>query len=264
MKKLTNILLTLTLVIIVAGCFKKERIEKPENIISLDEMAGLLTDLYMADGLLNNPLIRRQFNDKDSNMNYLDIIEEHGFNKAQVDLNLNYYFINKPKKFVTIFDKVLANLSALQAENVQQKEVRERANLNLWNGKISYNMPNDGTSNPVDFKIPLVGPGKYTLKARVISFGDDQTINPRATVFFWRDDSTETGKRDHWDLHYYKKDGRPLNLTLSKILTDTTYTHISGWLYNYTSQPGHWEMHSSISNIILSLKKEENIKPFIP
>lgn len=260
MKNPANILLTLTLVIIAAGCFKKESVQKPENFIPVNEMTDLLTELYLADGLLNNPRIRNQFNDKDSNLNHLDIIDKHGFTKPQVDLNIEYYFTVKPSQFEEIFDEVLANLSAMQAENTQQMGTRERVKSNLWNGKVIYNMPNDGINNPVAFKIPLRGPGKYTLKARVIAFGDDQTIDPRATIYFWGDDSTEEGKRDHWDLHYFKKDGKPTLITLSKHLTDTSLTHLSGWLYNYTSQPGHWEMHSRISNITLTHKKQEEDK----
>ncbi len=255
MQKTANILLTLVLVIIVAGCFRKEKTDKPKNLIPPNQMAELLTDLYLADGLFNSPQIRRLFNDKDSNLNYLDIIDSHHLTKSQIDLNIEYYFISKPKKFEEIYDIVLANLSAMQAENMQQKEVRDRAFSNLWNEKSSYSMPDDGINNPITFKIPLQGAGEYILKARATSYGDDQTLDPRATLYFWKDDGTEEGVRDHWDLYHYNKNGRSELITLSKYLYDTTFTHLSGWLYNYTSQPGHWEMHARISSIILTLKE---------
>ena len=270
MKKIANIILLLAILVFVAACFRKEKArlsgrqaEKPENIIPPEKMTELFTELYLTDGLLNNPTIRDHYNERDSNLNYLDIIDSHGLTKPQVDDNIEYYFINKPKKFEAIFDKVLANLSAMQAENMQKKEVRDRANANLWEGKASYNMPDDGINYPVDFKIPLRGPGEYILKSRVVAYGDDQTIEPRATIFFWKTDSTENGIREYWDTHFYEKNGKSEMVTMSRHLSDTSFTHLSGWLYNYTSQPGHWEMHSRISSIILTLKQDESEEELI-
>jgi len=74
MKKYSIVLFPTLLIFIltIASC---KKIDKPEVFIKQDVMAEILCDLYLADGLLNNPVIRNDFANVDSTVNYMRVIE---------------------------------------------------------------------------------------------------------------------------------------------------------------------------------------------
>ena len=75
------------------------------------------------------------------------------------------------------------------------------------------------------------------------------------TVFFWHTDSSKTENRINWEELTFPKDGKRHIYSLSKRNTDTTFTHIGGWLLNSDPKEGRWKKHAKIENIIL-LKAE--------
>jgi hypothetical protein len=239
----------LMLLLTVVSCNK---VKKPEVFIEQDIMTTILTDLYIADGLLNNPVIRNDFANIDSTENYMRVIEKHGFTMGEFETNIEYYFNSEPKKYQEIYDVVLATLSEMEAQNVQARRENNPSTANLWNGEGSYRMPDDGTSNPVEFEIPVIGQGVYVIRARLTLFEDDQSIDPRPTIYFWYDNGTDEGYRDMWESNVYEKSPRSQQLEFKKELKDTLVTHIKGKFIDFSPQPGHWEMHSSISGFNVS------------
>ena len=253
-KTLKYLLLPLVAILLIAGC---KRYEKPEVLIKQDDMTRILLDLYIADGVLNNPAVKSDFSLSDSTENYMRVIEKHGYTMPEFEANIEYYFKAEPREYEEIYDNVLAVLSGMLAKNIQERGVKNPRNKNLWDGKTSYRLPDDGTANPIEFSIPSQGPGKYLIRARLTIFTDDQTLEPRSNVYFWYDDGTEEGYRSGWDTVYYEKSSRSFGLELSKELNDTNVTHIKGRLIDFTPQPGHWGMHSSISGITVSFNSFE-------
>ena len=248
------------ILIVLSGCFGKgERAKKPEQLIPQQKMKDIIYDLYIADGLLNNPRVWNDFRDKDSIESYIDIIEAHGYSKKLFDENIDYYFLQKPKKFEAIYDNVLADLARIEADIIQQRESSSRTNRNIWNGRTSYNLPDDGTDNPVEFSIPIDDAGEYSITARIIVYDDDQSIEPRTEIWFWKDDGTEEGIRDYWETYYHEKSSRSVSLNMKKVLTDTTFTHLQGRLLDHSPKPGHWEKHSMVSNIVVVRRTLFNI-----
>lgn len=248
--RLRNLVLPVLLIAIVTAS-SCNKIKKPEVLIGPENMTSILTDLYLADGLLSLPYIRRDFQHADSIENYISVIGKHDYTITEFEASIEYYFMAEPKKYEQIYDAVIATLSAMESESIQAKKKENPDNENLWNGKIAYRMPDDGTSNPVEFEIPVRGPGVYTIRARLTLYEDDQSINPRSTIYFWYDDGTEEGHRDMWDSVEYEKSRRSQQLRFRKKLEDTLVTHIKGRLMDFSPQPGHWEMHSSISGIFV-------------
>lgn len=225
---------------------------KPELVIKQDVMTEILTDIYLTDGLLNNHTIRSGFLNTDSIENYMRVIEKHGYSIEEFNENLEYYFRARPREYEEIYGSVLAILSEMQTRNNEEKGMQDPSSNNLWNEKVSYRMPDDGTANPIEFSIPAEGIGKYSLLARITLFQDDQSLDPRSNVYFWYDDGTEEGYRDFWDTVFYEKSSRAQSIKLGKDLNDTNITHIKGRLIDFTPQSGHWEMHSSVSGIRIS------------
>jgi len=249
------------MLIILTGCFgKSERVRKPDKFIPQQKMEDVLLDLYISDGLLNNPRVRNDFNYKDSVQNYMDVIESHGYTKTVFEENLKYYFLQKPKIFEAIYDNVLAYLSRIEADMMQKREAAFRINRNLWTGKNTFNLPDEGTDNPVEFSIPLTGEGKYIITARILVYTDDQSIGPRTAVWFWKDDGTETGHRELWEPVMHEKNSKSEVITLTKDLRDTTFTHLQGRLLDHSPQSGHWEKHSQVTNIVVTHKPFEVVQ----
>ncbi len=253
-KGLKYLLLPLIALLIIAGCKSNN---KPEVMINQEDMTKILLDLYITDGVLTSPTVKRDFSLNDSTENYMRVIEKHGYTMPEFEENIEYYFKAEPRKYEEIYDNVLAVLSGMLAKNIQDRGVKNPRNKNLWEEKESFRMPDDGTANPIEFSIPSQGLGSYLIKARLTIFTDDQTLDPRTNVYFWYDDDTEEGNKSGWDTVYYEKSSRSFGLEISKELSDTNVTHIKGRLIDYTPQSGHWEMHSSISSITVSFNAFE-------
>ncbi|MFP4488124.1 MAG: DUF4296 domain-containing protein [Bacteroidales bacterium] len=246
-------LLLLISLLLATSCNKTNRSGVNQSeVVPPEKMTELLTDLYLADGLLNYPPIRSDFSHKDSTENYIDVIESHGLTKEQADLSMRYYFIDKPDKYEEIYDRVIENLSGMEAELMQQLANKPDSDRNLWNGERSYTLPDAGVNNPVEFSVHTEGPGEYIIRARITVYKDDQSINPHIAVWFWYDDGSEEGKKIMWDKKKLKKNSRPEFINIREKLDDPRVTHIKGRLLNHDSQSGHWEKHAIVSNITVN------------
>lgn len=222
------------------------------KLIPTKDLVEVLSEIYVASGLLAFPPVRVRFSIKDSISNYIDIIQRHGYTKERMDNTMRYYFEKKPKKLENIYDQVLTRLSEKQA--LLEKEsppVVPQIASNLWKGPGFVAVPETGIKDPIWFSIPIKDTGNYVLEFNTIVYSDDQSINPKVTVFFWHTDSSKTEFRISWPGVNLPKDGQQHNYSLSKTNTDTTITHISGWLLDSDPKEGRWEKHAKIENIIL-------------
>jgi hypothetical protein len=246
-------LLIILLLLMLHSCNKTTKSGiKQSDVIPEKEMVDLLCDLYLADGLLNYPPIRSDFSKKDSIENYIDVISKYGFTKEEVDNSMKYYFIDRPKRYAAIYDRVIEKLSGMEADVIANLSQDESHISNLWNGERSYSLPDVGVNDPVEFSVRTKGLGEYVIKARIILYSDDQSIDPHTDVWFWYDDGTEEGHKIPWEEKRLVKNGRPVMITLSKELEDPRVTHIKGKFLDHTDQPGHWEKHALVTNIIIT------------
>lgn len=252
--KTAKLFAVFVLTILVSACSNKKSLPKPDIFIDQDVMVNIITDLYLTDGLLNISKVRQSFQEKDSIEAYIDVINNYGFTKKDFDSNLDYYFISKPDKFTLIYESVVVRLSEMEAENNRKRDSNESITKNIWNQKTSFRLPEDATTSPVEFSIPIKGIGKYNFKFRATVFEDDQSADLTTNIYFWYDDGSESGVQLPFGKHVYKKNGRSEIVNLSINLTDDKYTHLKGRLFDHTQQSGHWEMHSSITGISISYR----------
>lgn len=256
-------LLSVFMLLLVPSCNKTTRsgIKKSE-VIPEKEMVEILSDLYLVDGLLNYPPIRSEYSAKDSTDNYIDVIQKHGYTKEKVDNSIKYYFIDKPKRYAAIYDRVIEKLSGMEADVIKKMSQGPATDQNLWNGENSYSLPDYGLNDPLEFSIRTEGLGMYVIKARITLYEDDQSIDPHCQVWFWFDDGSEEGKKIMWDRRDLAKSGRPVIVTMREELNDPRVTHIRGKLLNHTEQSGHWEKHAIVTSI--SVNKEDNPDEILP
>ena len=237
--------------------FSCNRGVKKEKLIPVKNLVELLTEIYIADGLLSIPHLRDIYSYKDSTSNYIDIIERHGYTKARMDVTMRYYFQKKPEKLENIYDQVLTMLNEKQALLEKADPPGFDIATNLWTGKTQIEVPETGIMDSAWFSIAIKDTGTYTLEFTTLIYNDDQSINPKATVFFWRADSTETGFRIYWPGVELQTGGKRQNYSLSNRNSDTTITHINGLLLDCDPQKGRWVKHARIENIVLRNTKFE-------
>lgn len=253
-KRITPVLL---LVLAVTAC-RPDTASKPgrEMLIPDDDLVAVLTDTYLAGGILDVPGVRAEWGQRDSILNYIDVIESHGYTHQQMEATMQYYFIAKPKKLAKIYDRVTGNLLELEVMVQSQDDAPPGdKSENLWLGKYTYSWPEDFTRDPIWFDIPVDTPGTYILKADIQIFSDDMSLDPRVTVFFSSTDSLGAEVRDYWDEVKIAKDGKVNSVEIRKTLESPEMVHIKGWLLNHTGQQGVWEKHARIRNV--SLRFEE-------
>jgi hypothetical protein len=249
-KLLKRFIALFIIVLIVMACSKNDK-SKNEKLIPSSELVSLLTDLYIADGLLAFPPVRSHFFERDSILNYIDILEKRGISKERMDRTMRYYFTKNPRKLEKIYDQVLARLSEMQAELESELPPENMRAKNLWNLNERYLLPEEGIQNTGKFNIEISDTGWYEFSFSALIYPDDQGLNPRTTIYFWHEDGTEEGVTDYWNDVPLIRDGTRHSYSVSKRLTDTSYTHIKGMLYNHDPRPARWEKHARFSDMIL-------------
>jgi hypothetical protein len=244
-------IVTLIILIAITLIYSSIRSEKKNNLIPEKDLVTILSELYVADGLLAYPPIHSLFSAKDSISNYLDIIQRYGYTKERMDKTMRYYFDKKPKKLENIYDQVLTKLSEKQALLEKEIPLAPKVLSNLWAGPAYFAVPESGIKDQAWFNIPIKDTGNYVLTFTTILFTDDQSLNPKVTVFFWHTDSSKTEFRTNWPVQNLPKDGLRHNYTLSQINTNSKITHVSGWLLDNDQKTGSWVKHAKVENIIL-------------
>jgi hypothetical protein len=244
--------LMLIIISILSGaCTSRKSKPERKNLIPEKDLISLLTDIYIADGLLTIPTIYTWTSKLDSITTYIQVIENHGYTKDIMDKTMNYYFIYEPKKLNKLYDQVLGILSEMESRVDKQVAVEMARMLNLWRGKDFYSIPSVSQNDSIIFSIPLDRPGTYQLSFTATVFPDDQTVNPRTVAYTSSADSLETGKKHYITPIQFLKDGRPHNYSLY-IPVERNFSHIKGWFVYFEDQPAEILKHLQIENISLS------------
>jgi hypothetical protein len=227
---------------------RKEKVDK-SKLIPEKEFVSILTDIYLADGLLSLPKIHAWFLSFDSISTYFQIIEKHGYTKEIMDNTMKYYYIKNPKKLNKIYDQVMGILSEMDLR-VEKESMQEASRIsNLWTGKDFYSFPDLQGKDSSMFDITLYRPGIYTLSYSLTLFPDDQSLNPRPTLYSCSPDSIESGKKNYIKTINYLKDGRPYNYSLTISVPGEKISHLRGWLFDSDNCPFGVERHVKIENI---------------
>ena len=217
-----------------------------------NELVAILTDTYLTAGMLDLYSMRDTWAQRDSILNYIDVIESHGFTREQFEATMLYYFTGKPRKLSKIYDRVTGNLLELETVVMTENNPIEELDENLWTGKPSYSFPEEFTRDPLWFDIPLEKPGEYVLSADIRIFEDDKSLNPRVTVYFSYSDSSGEEKREYWEEVPLRKDGMFTKVQIRHSIDSIPGVRLRGWIMNHDNQPGRWEKHARIANISIA------------
>jgi hypothetical protein len=229
----------------------KQKLDK-KDLIPEKELVSILTDIHLADGLLNLPKVNLWASSLDSITSYYLVIEKHGYTKEAMDKTMKYYFLENPKKLNKIYDQVLGILSEMESRVEKQALLEQARNSNLWRGTEFYSIPPLSGKESTMFDTTLYRAGYYSLTFSAIFFPDDQSVSSRGTVFLCSPDSLETGKRKYFRSAEYIKDGRLHYYTLFLTVPLNTIRHLKGWFYDLNTNPSGLEQHILIENISIA------------
>ena len=247
------VFLILVIMSVMAGSCssRKNNIDK-KNLIPEKEMISVLTDIYIADGLLAIPSINSKYFLLDSITAYTQVIQKHGYTKEMMDKTMKYYYIAEPKKLIRIFDQVQSILSEMDSR-VEKESIIFLAHIsNQWPGKDFYSLPSLKGNDSTRFDVILPKSGYYNLTFSVTLYPDDQSVNPRPTAYTTPIDSIESGKKVYAKYINYLKDGRPHTYNLNFHIPENKIRHLRGWLYNFDNTSPGLEKHIKIENITLT------------
>jgi hypothetical protein len=244
--------LILIIISLMAGsCSGRKPKLDNKHMIPEKELVSLLTDIHLATGLLNLPSINAWASSLDSITSYYQIIEKHGYTKQIMDKTMNYYFFKNPKKLNKIYDQVLGILSEMESHVDKDSFIILARRSNMWPGKDFYLIPSPSGNDSTMFDITLSNSGYYTLTFSATVFPDDQSVNPRASVYSSSPDSIDTGSRKYYKSIDYLKDGQPHNYKLRIPVSENKIRHLRGWLYDFDAPFSVIEKHIKIENISL-------------
>jgi len=242
--------LIISLSIITASCSGRKNKTERRDLIPENDFISILTDVYLADGLLSLPEINKDYLKGDTLTSYIEIIENHGYSKAQMDRTMRFYFIRKPKNLIQIYDKVLGNLSEMESMVDKELPTAGMKEMNIWPGKSSYLYSDCSDSAWLDFLLP--DSRMFFLKFTITIYPDDQSVNPYPGLFISHTDSTGNEKKEYFLKVPFLKDGMPhtYKVRINQDLPDPV--RLRGWFVNHEDISPDLEHYQKVGNIILS------------
>jgi len=252
MKQNTQLLMLACILLLVAGSCGNRRNLGEKNMIPEKDLIPLLTDIYIANGLLAIPYIYSEYSSLDSSSTYNRVIEKHGYTKEMMDKTMKYYFIKNPKKLNKIYDQVLGILSSLDSR-IEKDAMMEQARIsNLFNGKDFYANPSS-EGDSARFEQELKYPGYYSLSFTATLYPDDQSFKPRAMIYSFSPDSLATGNARFYQSPVFLKDGQRHNYVVTiRVADEYLPRRVVGWLHNGEYLQTGRENHFLIEDISLS------------
>lgn len=244
-------------ILIMAGaCHNNSGIEKG-NLIPEKALISILTDVYLADGLLSLNQINDMFTSRDSVTNYIEIIESYGYTKRSMDNTIKYYIISKPKRLIRIYDQALSRLSKMESLLRDDPELTTGSVQAPVVVNSSHILPDPEGKEKPGFDFVLTPPGYFSLKFTVTVYPDDKSVNPCFTAVLSSADTTMVQTLKYLPIINYHKNGLPYTHTVSGKIEGNETLVLKGWFYDYENKPDIQGQHAIIENISFSVTGNE-------
>jgi hypothetical protein len=217
------------------------------NILSEKKFIALMVDIHLADAIASEKGYIDQTYQIDSASLYGSVFKKHGVSKAEFDSTMAWYSTH-PEDLQKVYNRITAELKERQ-QKINSGNKPHKENEILWQNDQAFRYP-PMTNNKIDIDVAIPGPGTYTITALVQIFSDDETANPRMSVYFYRREPGNQGKRIYFDeVKYIEKSGLPKIYSVTKKLTDPEITNIRGRIFEYYETGRNMKHHVEIKNI---------------
>lgn len=223
------------------------------KVIPQKDMVSILAKIHIVEASIKASDATRDYFKKDTIDIYGKTIESFGYSKSQFDSSLAFYS-KDPKVLDDIYDKVINNLSVLDAKLAEENSTKTDSLINadtltnLWNLKQDWELPADGEMNTIDFSIPTIGLGTYTISADICVFPNDESVDGLIEAFFFIDEKTPKFNRLHSKSSFFIKDGKTHNYSVVLDQKNSLVTQIKGSLFKHSDIKRNFRKHATITN----------------
>lgn len=121
-----RLIFSLSLLLFLSSCYQENKllITTPDNKFDEDMMVKVLTDIQIAQGVLNYNLKNRIRNDNYKEAFYNQVFLKYDITAHDFKQNMDYYN-SQPEIMQGIFERVLENLNKIQGE--VENEIKEES-----------------------------------------------------------------------------------------------------------------------------------------
>lgn len=117
-----NKLYIIVLIICILSACGSGRV--PDYVIPQDDMADIIVDIHLTDGLMTMTRIRKEILNKDSVNLYDEIFIKYGYTRKDFDTSVYYYSYNI-NQYDDIYNDVLNKLSEMEAKEKEGNLIPE-------------------------------------------------------------------------------------------------------------------------------------------
>ena len=217
--------------VLLISCLNQDR----KYIIPQKKFTKLLVDLYLANAIAEDVSNTHKAYKLDSASLYGSVLKKYDVTKTQFDSTVMYYS-RRPVAFQKVYNIVTVRLNYLNAEiAAEQDKVLAKIGAVIWQDTATYRFP-PLAGDRIKINLPLTGMGLYTVSADIKIYPNDSALNPRMSLYFEQNNDTSAAGRIVFDeTRYADKDGLIKTYTASKVIQDTAFKRISGFIVNYSN-----------------------------
>jgi|1185.fasta_scaffold48444_2 hypothetical protein len=114
--------LFLILIVLFTSCSTSDSTIIPDNVLSKEEMAGVLADVHILEAAMNLNISNAIQSENDNREEtVLSILKKNGVTKEKYEESFRFYS-EHPKLFAEVYKLILSNLSELQAKTANEKD----------------------------------------------------------------------------------------------------------------------------------------------
>lgn len=223
--------------------------KKQEGLIPEKEFISILSESYLADGLLTIPTIRDKFSKRDTIQNYIEIIKSKGYTYDEMMKTLDYYFTNDPKKLSEMLDQILGKLSEMESVANLAQQQKLNAAAELIKTKFHFVLPDSAVKEKPGFSYDIIGPGTFRLMFSVAIYPSDQSLDPCFTAWTGPADQKSDGKITRLPVIRYLKDGRTHEYLIEGKIERTGPSVLKGFYFDYRNNPSWCDLYATIHNL---------------
>ncbi len=237
-------------ILLFVGCSNRKK-----YIIDNEKFVDILTEVHMADGVMAIKNLNDRALPNQSNQSYYNYIyKKYNVTKDQFDSTL-FYYGRQPDAFKKISklvkDRILAKIEETNKLKDTDSVKVAKDTCDIWEQKREWNLPNDGQTNPIPFKIYTEKAGYYVLSADISIYSDDRSRKLRMSIYAHYLDGTEDKQINGVMI----KDGKYHYCSVA-VLTDTIkkLQYVYGFVVDHSQ--GTTYKHIDIRNIKLRNEKK--------
>ncbi len=239
--------------LLLLSCGSSER----KYLIPKKKFVNFLVDMHISEAIAMGMVKNESQLDfrMDSASLYGSVFKKYHVTKAMFDSTMLYYS-RRPEEFRDLYNIVTVKLKTQEEEIGKLMREREKSNeITLYKDDAEYQFPPlEGYKIPVN--VEITGPGVYTVRSRVKMFPQESAMFPRMSVYYYKDDGTPEGARIPFkEIRYTLRTGQFKDYETTLLLDSTDYTHIRGYILNYTNSDSIFPRSSVVTGIAVSKKK---------